>query len=105
MDTSEKPLTASIRHIARFLKSGRPIYNLEVPNTDGRKSRITQATAKRFAFGANTISILWSFMLMYIWCILIFHNYLTQMFYMAIYKTEKTINCSTAHKTLKTFHI
>ena len=44
MDTSEKPLTASIRHIARFLKSGRPIYNLEVPNTDGRKSRITQAT-------------------------------------------------------------
>ena len=59
VDTLEKvELTASIRHIARFLKSGIPIYNSEVPDTLGRKIRRrkrTQAIAKRFAFYANAI--------------------------------------------------
>ena len=45
-------LTVSIRHIARFLKSGIPIYNSDVPDTAGRKTtrRRTQAIAKRFGF-------------------------------------------------------
>ena len=39
MDTLEKTkLTASIRHIAMFLKSGISIYNPEVPYTAGRKT-------------------------------------------------------------------
>ena len=57
-DTLENAeLTASIRHITRFLKSGIPIYNSEVPNTIGRKTRRrkTRATAKHFAFHANAI--------------------------------------------------
>ena len=46
-------LTASIRHNARFLKSGISIYNSEVPATTGRKTRRrrTQAilrSVKRF---------------------------------------------------------
>ena len=57
MDTFEKAeLTASIRHIARFLNSGKPIYNFEVPDTDGRKARRTQAIVKHFAFDTNTIT-------------------------------------------------
>ena len=62
MDTLEKAeLTASIRHIARFLKSGIQICNFEViPDTTERKTRRrkrgTPATAKRFAFHANTKS-------------------------------------------------
>ena len=59
MDTLEKAEnTASIRHIARFLKSGIPIYNSEVPDTPGRKTRRikTQAISKRFAFYANVIN-------------------------------------------------
>ena len=40
MDTLEKAeLTASIRHIERFLKSRIPIYNSEAPDTAGRKTR------------------------------------------------------------------
>ena len=40
MDTLEKAeLTASIRHIARFLKSEIQIYNSEVPDTADRKTR------------------------------------------------------------------
>ena len=56
MDSLEKAeLTASIRHIAKFLKSGIPIYNSEVPDMAGRKTRRrrTQAIAKRYAFHAN----------------------------------------------------
>ena len=55
MDVFEKAeLTALTRHIARFLKSGIPIYNSEVPDTAGREARRrTQAIAKRFAFHAN----------------------------------------------------
>ena len=67
MDTLEKSeLTSSIGHIARFLKSEIPIYNSEVPNKDGRKTRRrrrTQAIAKRFAFHANPkIQIVWFFL-------------------------------------------
>ena len=40
MDTLEKAeLTASIRCIGRFIKSGRPIYNSEVPDTAGKKQK------------------------------------------------------------------
>ena len=55
MDTLEKTeFAASIQHIARFLKSGIPIYISEDPDTAGRKTRRrTQAIAKRFAFYAN----------------------------------------------------
>ena len=39
MDTLEKAeLTASIRNIARFLKSGILIYNSEDPDNAGRKT-------------------------------------------------------------------
>ena len=67
MDTLENPaLITTIRHIARFLKSEIPIYNSEVPNKDGRKTRRrrrTQAIAKRFAFHANPkIQIVWFFL-------------------------------------------
>ena len=58
MDTLEKAeLTASIRHIARFLKSEIQIYNSEVPDTADRKTRgrKTQEIAKRFAFHRNEI--------------------------------------------------
>ena len=48
-------LTTSIHNTARFLKSGIPIYNSEVPDTAGRKTtrRITQAIEKRLVFHAN----------------------------------------------------
>ena len=40
MDFLEKAeLTASISHIGRFLKSGIPNYNSQVPDTAGRKAR------------------------------------------------------------------
>ena len=65
MDTLEKAeLTASIRHIAIFLKSGILIYNPEVPHTAGRKTkrrmkrrRRTQAIVKRYAFHFSKISV------------------------------------------------
>ena len=58
MDTLEEAeLTASICHIARFLKTGIPIYNSKVLDTSGRKTRRrrTKAIAKRFTFHANAI--------------------------------------------------
>ena len=40
MDTLEKAeLNTSIRHIAKFLKSGIPVYNSEVLGTAGRRAR------------------------------------------------------------------
>ena len=58
-NTVEKAeLAASIGDIARFLKSGTPIYNSEVSDTAGRKIRVRrriQAITKRFAFHANPI--------------------------------------------------
>ena len=57
MDTLERAkITASIRLTARFLKSGIKIYNSEVPDTTGiktRRRRKTQVIAKRFAFLEN----------------------------------------------------
>ena len=55
MDILEKAkLTASVRHIAIFLKSELPIYNSEVPDTTYRKTRRrTLAIAKLFASHAN----------------------------------------------------
>ena len=56
MDILEKAeLTASIRHIARFLKSVILIYNSKVPDTAGRKARRrrTQTISKRFVFDAK----------------------------------------------------
>ena len=55
MDTLEKAkLTDSMRHIARLLKSGIPIYNSTVPDMAGRKARRrssrTYAIVKRYAF-------------------------------------------------------
>ena len=47
-------LASSIHHIVRFVKTGIPIYNSEVPDTADRKTRRrTQAIAKRSAFHAN----------------------------------------------------
>ena len=61
MSTSEKAkLTASIRYIERFSKSGIPIYNSEVPDEAGRKTRRrrrTQAIEKRYAFQVNAIKV------------------------------------------------
>ena len=53
MNTSQKTeLTASALHIDRFLKVGITIYNSEVPNTAGRKTRRkrrrTKVIAKRY---------------------------------------------------------
>ena len=60
MNTFEKAeLTDLIRHIARLLKSGTPIYNFEVSDTAGRKTRRrrrTIATKIGFAFYANAKS-------------------------------------------------
>ena len=51
MDTLEKAeLTASIRCIGRFIKSGRPIYNSEVPDTAGKKNKKKKSTGKCKAF-------------------------------------------------------
>ena len=58
-DTLEKAeLTTSLCHIARFLKSGIPIYSSEVLDTAGRKMkrRRIQAIAKRCALDANAIN-------------------------------------------------
>ena len=45
MNTLEKAeLTASLRHIERFSKSVIPIYNPEVPDTAGRKTRRRRRT-------------------------------------------------------------
>ena len=67
MDTLEKAeLTASIRHVERFLKSGILIYISEVPDTAGRKTRRrrrrrkrrrrrSQEVAKYYAFHENTV--------------------------------------------------
>ena len=57
MNTLEQAqLSNSMRHIARFLKSGILIYDSEVPDRPGRKARIrTQAIAKRFVFHINAI--------------------------------------------------
>ena len=53
-------LTASARYFERFSKSRMPIYNSEVPDTAGRKTRRrrrtttrTKSIAKRCAFYAN----------------------------------------------------
>ena len=46
--------------MARFLKSGIPIYNSEIPDTAGRQTRKrTQAIANRFLLHANAIKRLW----------------------------------------------
>ena len=43
-------LNASVHHIERFSKSGKPIYNSKVPDSAGRKTiRGTLATAKHYA--------------------------------------------------------
>ena len=48
MDTLEKAeFTASFRHMERFLKSGIPIYNSEVPDTAGRKREVEGEEEKR----------------------------------------------------------
>ena len=54
-------VTASIRHIARFLISGTPIYNPEVPNKVGRKTKRegTQANAKHFVSNVNAIQLMY----------------------------------------------
>ena len=57
MGTLQKvELTALIRYIIIFLKSGIPIYNSEVQDTASRKTRRrrrTQAIAKHYVFHAN----------------------------------------------------
>ena len=65
MGTLERAdLTASIHYIGRFLKWGIPIYNSEVPDTAGRKTRKRKkrtrrlAIAKCYAFHANAITLL-----------------------------------------------
>ena len=59
MDILEKAeLITSIHHISRFLKSGKPIRNSEVPDGAGTKTRRrrTQTIVKWFAFHANAVS-------------------------------------------------
>ena len=41
-------LTASIRHIERISKTGIPIHNYEVPDTDDRKTTRTHAIEKDY---------------------------------------------------------
>ena len=64
MDTLEKAeLTASISHIARFFKSGIPIYNSKDSETASRKTRGRRRTrrkgslgiAMRYAFYTNAV--------------------------------------------------
>ena len=66
MDILEKAdLTALIRHFVRFLKSGIPIYNSDVPDTAGRETKRrkrTQAIVKCFAFHSNAIRIVFDLM-------------------------------------------
>ena len=51
MDTLKKAeLAVSIHHIARFLKPGIPIYNSEVPDTDGKKNKKKNNTDNCKAF-------------------------------------------------------
>ena len=47
-------VTTSIRHIGRFLKSGKPIFDYQDPDMAGRKTRRRRrhAIMKRFAFDA-----------------------------------------------------
>ena len=51
--------TISVRHIGGFSKSGIPIYNSEVSDTAGKKTRKkrrrSKAIGKRYAFQAITI--------------------------------------------------
>ena len=62
MNTSQKTeLTVPICHVQRFSKSGILIYNSEVPDTSGRKTRRTKrrrkkAIAKRYTFHKNAIN-------------------------------------------------
>ena len=59
MNTLERAeLTALIRHVAKFLISGIPIFNSEVRDTAGRKTirRRTPAIANSLAFHANAKS-------------------------------------------------
>ena len=61
MNVFEKAeLTALIRQIARFLKSGTLLYNSKAQDTAGRKTRRRRTHAstigKRFAFYASAIS-------------------------------------------------
>ena len=60
MGTVEKAeLTATIRHTGRFLESGLQIYDSEVQDTAGKKTRRrrrTQTIAKCYAFQANAKS-------------------------------------------------
>ena len=61
MNTLEKAkLTASICHNERFLKLGIPIYNSEVPDMAGIKTkrRGIQAIAKHYTFHAKAINFL-----------------------------------------------
>ena len=57
MNTLEKAeLAVFVHHIERFSKLGIQIYNSEVPETAGRKTRRrikAQMIAKRYAFPAN----------------------------------------------------
>ena len=64
MNTLEKAelATTSIHHIAKFLKSGIPIYNSKIPDTAGRKTkrgrrRKTQGIAKFYALHANAKNV------------------------------------------------
>ena len=49
-------LTASVRHTEQFSKSAIPIYNSEVPDTAGGKTRRrrTRIIAKHYVFHSNT---------------------------------------------------
>ena len=54
MDTLEKAeFTTSICRNARFLESGIPIYNSEVPNTAGRKNEKKKKTGNCRPFCAS----------------------------------------------------
>ena len=63
MDTLEKAeLTSFVRYVARFLKSGIPIYSSKLPDRADRKTkkrrrkkRRAQEVAKRYAFNTNAI--------------------------------------------------
>ena len=62
INTLEKTyLTASVGHIGRSSKSGIPVYNSEVLDTIGRKTRRRRkyAIAKRCAFHKNAVSELY----------------------------------------------
>ena len=57
-------LTASILHIARFLKSGIPIDNSKVPNTAARKKKeegeenvMHSTKTQKLSFGAKILNL------------------------------------------------